>query len=134
MSNFKKFQYHTVIKEQYLDSFGHVNNAAYLTLLEEARWEFITKNNYGLKVIQEALVGPTILQMNIIFKKELKVRDEITIESQIVSYEKKIAKLSQNILRDNEVCCETEMLIALFDLRARKLILPTSQWLHAIGG
>lgn len=133
MQTFKKFYYHTLIKEQHLDSFGHVNNAAYLVLLEEARWAFITQHNYGLKVIQEKQIGPTILQINLIFKRELKLRDEITIESQILSYEKKISKLSQNILRGDEICCEGELVLGLFDLRERKLILPTHEWLNAIG-
>lgn len=45
--------YPLTIKETYLDTFGHVNSAMYLTLLEEARWEFINGNGYGIKKIQE---------------------------------------------------------------------------------
>ena len=37
------FEYELVIKECHLDSFGHVNNAIYVQLYEEARWDFITK-------------------------------------------------------------------------------------------
>ena len=46
MDNFKDqkpdFIYHTQIKEKDLDTLGHVNNAKYLELFEEARWDFIT--------------------------------------------------------------------------------------------
>ncbi len=49
---FKTFVYDTQIKEHHLDSFGHVNNATYLSLYEEARWESITENGYGLKEVQ----------------------------------------------------------------------------------
>lgn len=31
-------EYPVVIREHHLDTFGHVNNAAYLDILEEARW------------------------------------------------------------------------------------------------
>ena len=45
------FSYPLIIKEMDLDTFGHVNNARYLTLFEDARWDLITKNGYGLKKI-----------------------------------------------------------------------------------
>jgi acyl-CoA thioester hydrolase len=50
--NHKIHTYPLTIKETYLDTFGHVNNAMYLALLEEARWDLITTNGYGLKIIQ----------------------------------------------------------------------------------
>ncbi len=31
-------EYHLLILEKHLDTFGHVNNASYLEILEEARW------------------------------------------------------------------------------------------------
>lgn len=41
-------EYPVVIREDQLDTFGHVNNAAHLDILEEARWDIITRNGYGL--------------------------------------------------------------------------------------
>jgi thioesterase III len=131
--NNKIFTYPLIIKESYLDTFGHVNNAMYLTLLEEARWDLITKNGYGMKKIQASGLGPTILELKLLFLKELYLRDEVMIETQLISYEKKIGKLSQKIIRDGEVCCTAEFVIGLFDLKNRKLILPTKEWLEAIG-
>ncbi len=61
--NIKKFYYEVIIKEQHLDTFGHVNNAVYMQLFEEARWEFITENGYGLKEIQLLKKGPVILYL-----------------------------------------------------------------------
>ena len=118
------FSYPVLIKEQYLDTFGHVNNAMYLTLLEEARWDLITNNGYGLRKIQETGIGPTILEIKLTFLKELRPRDEIVIETQLISYENKIGKLLQKMRRNGDVCCEAELVIGLFDLRQRKLILP----------
>ncbi len=131
--NHKIYTYPLTIKETYLDTFGHVNNAMYLTLLEEARWDLITQNGYGLKKIQESGMGPTILEFKLSFLKELCLRDKVTIETQLISYEKKIGKLSQKIIRNDEVCCIAELVMGLFDLKQRKLILPTKEWLEAIG-
>lgn len=129
----KTFSYPIIIKEIYLDTFGHVNNAMYLTILEEARWDLITKNGYGLKKIQETGQGPTILEIKLLFLKELRLREQISIETQMVSYERKVGKLVQKMVRDGEVCCEAEFIIGLFDLKERKLILPTPEWLRAVG-
>jgi len=129
----KIFSYPLLIKESHLDTFGHVNNATYLSLFEEARWDLITKNGFGLKKIQESGIGPTILEIKLKFLKELRLREEIIIQTQFLSYEKKIAKLSQKMLRNDEVCCEAELVFGLFDVRERKLIFPTPDWLKAIG-
>ncbi|OJV96774.1 MAG: thioesterase [Gammaproteobacteria bacterium 39-13] len=127
------FSYPLIIKETHLDTFGHVNNATYLTLLEEARWELITHNGYGIKKIQETGLGPTILEIKLTFLKELRLREKVNIETQMISYEGKIGKLVQKITRDGEVCCIAEFVIALFSTRERKLVLPTPEWLVAVG-
>jgi thioesterase-3 len=127
------FTYSVVIQEHHLDKFGHVNNAEYLVLLEDARWDFLNKNGFSMDDIKKFGFGPTILEIKIRFSRELKLHDEITIESQLMSYEKKIAKLFQKILRNGEVCCTAEYTMGLFDLKTRKLILPTKEWLRAIG-
>ena len=129
----KKYLYPIIIKETYLDLFGHVNNAMYLTLFEEARWDFITKNGYGLQKIQETGEGPMLLDIQLKFIKEIRTRDEIVIESSLLSYEKKIGKLSQEMNRKGEICCTVTMTFGLFSLKERKLILPTPAWLKAMG-
>jgi len=129
----KIFLYPIIIKEIYLDLYGHVNNAVYMTLFEEARWDFINKNGYGLDKIKETGLGPVILEANIRFQKELKVRENVVIESQMLSYENKIAKLQQLMIREKEVCCTAEFTFGLFDIRQRKLALPTPLWLKAVG-
>jgi thioesterase-3 len=127
------FTYPLIIREHHLDTFGHVNNATYLSILEEARWDLITQNGYGLPYIRETGLGPTILEINIKFMKKLRLREEIIIESQMISYEGKIGKLIQKILRNGETCCITEFTIALFSVKERKLVLPIPEWLKAVG-
>lgn len=129
----KIFYYPLIIKETYLDTFGHVNNAAYLTLFEEARWELITQNGYGIEKIRETALGPTILEIKLKFSKELRLREKIVIESQMISYQKKIGILSQKMIRDGVVCCAGEFVIGLFSLAERKLVSPTPEWLNAVG-
>lgn len=134
MTLFKTFSYEILIKEHHLDTFGHVNNATYLELLEEARWEFLTTNGFDLKTIHGSGIGPVVLEIQIKFLKELRLRQPIVIESQMLSYEKKIGIMRQDILDDQHtLCCQAKMTFGFFDLNARKLILPSEQWLKAIG-
>jgi len=129
-----KFDYTITIREQHLDTFGHVNNATYLVLLEEARWDFITSRGYGLQTIQKSGLGPVILEWNMKFIKELRLRQTIRIESKLASLEGKIAVLDQDIYNDqNELCFQGKMTFALFNTRERKLVRPTPEWLYAIG-
>jgi thioesterase-3 len=124
---------HHIIKETDLDSFGHMNNAKYLALFEEARWNWITQNGFGIKKMQETGIGPTILEINLRFLKELRAHDEIEIDSQVISYVGKIGKLQQKMLLNKVVHCVAEFTIGLFDLNTRKLIQPTEEWLKAVG-
>lgn len=125
--------YPILIKETNLDVYGHVNNSTYLTLFEEARWDLITKQGYGLEQIKKSGIGPIILEVHIKYYKELLLRDEIIIETSAISYEKKIGKLLQKMVRDEEVCCDALFVMGLFDLKNRKLINPTPEWLQVIG-
>ena len=131
----KKHEYRTQIRERHLDSFGHVNNAQYLVLFEEARWEMITSRGYGLKQVHESNVGTVILACSVRFKRELSVREWITIETELISIKKIIGTLQHRILKDDgSVAAEAEFKMGCFDLKERKLILPTEQWLHAVSG
>jgi thioesterase III len=134
LSQAKKFTYPLTILEAHLDSFGHVNNAAYLSLYEEARWDIITKNGYGLKEIHEKKTGPVVLEVNLKFRRELLVRQKIVIESYAMPYHAKVGKMIQLMKNEKgEVCCEGIFLFGLFDMKSRKLISPTPEWLKAVG-
>ena len=60
------FKYSVRIKETNLDLFGHVYNATYLTLFEEARWGMMVERGYPVEKVIREQKGPIILTpMNI---------------------------------------------------------------------
>src|SRR3954471_14653343 len=123
-----------VISEAHLDSFGHANNARYLELLEQARWDLITERGFRIDVIRASKTGPTILEIDIKFFRELAARDPVTIRTEMLSYERKVGKLRQQMVKaDGTVACEAIFTIGLFDVERRRLIEPTEAWRHAIG-
>lgn len=123
-----------VISEAHLDSFGHLNNARYLELFEQARWDLITERGFGIDEIKRTRTGPTILEITLRFMRELAAREAVVIRTEMLSYERKIGKLRQQMIKaDGSVACEAVFTIGLFDVERRKLVEPTPAWLQAIG-
>ena len=135
MSSNKIFEYRLKTKESHLDSFGHMNNAVYVQLYEEARWEFMNMSGMGLEYIQNTQIGPVLLDMQIRFKRELKNREDILIKSQAKEVRSsRIIILEQQIINsDGKVASEAVFTIGLLDLKARKLVEASEEWLRAIG-
>ena len=126
--------YEILIRESHLDTFGHVNNATYLALMEEARWDVITKGGYGLRDIQKAGQGPVILEVNLKFLSEIRLREKILITVEMIDYKGKIGHLKQQMIKDDgTVAAEAVFVFGLFDLKARKLVEPTPAWKNALG-
>jgi len=64
-----------------LDSFGHVNNAVYLQYAEEAKWSFFSENNL-MGILDKKDLFPVILENNLRYMHELKMHDEVRIETE----------------------------------------------------
>jgi acyl-CoA thioester hydrolase len=130
----KIFVSHFTIYENDLDILGHMNNANYMRYFEKARWDFIEEGGYGVAKIKALQKGPVLLDAKITFRKELSGRDKISIYSQMQSIQGKFFTLKQLMIKDqNILASEATFMIGFFDLSARKLIIPTHEWLEAIG-
>lgn len=130
----KKFSYHTKILETRLDLMGHVNNAAYLELYEEARWDILSIGGISVEKIKKEQIGPVILDLSMSFKNELRNREEIIIESWFAGMKNdKIFNFEQVILNSkNQMASSIIMTIGLIDMQKRKLITPPKEWMAAL--
>lgn len=131
-----------VVHEAHLDTFGHVNNATYLQLFEQARWDWITRGGYGLEQIHETKQGPVVLDCSVQFRREVTNRQPVIIRTWIAKLGPKVATVRQDLSLDteqvpadgrSELCCSASFTMALFDLAARRIIEPTAAWLGAFG-
>jgi acyl-CoA thioester hydrolase len=125
------------VKPEHCDVYGHVNNASYLTLFEEARWNLITANGYGLDTIKQTGLGPVILEAHVKYLKELGDGTPLEISTTLEHYEGKTGTLLQEMHRiDGEQpikASSASFVFGLFDLESRRLVNPTSKWLEGIG-
>lgn len=127
-------QYEFIVQETDLDTFGHVNHANYLKIFEQARWDWISTRGYGLTRIQETQIGPTILEVTIQYKREIKQREKMRIDSACVEHKGKISFIEQRMFNSRgEECSFIRLTVGLFDMQKRKLITATPEWLKAIG-
>ena len=128
------FEQSILIREEHLDTFGHMNNARYLEIFEQARWDLITDNGFGLEHIKASGTGPVVLEVTLRFKRELKNRQQMLIRSTVDSYEGKIGRLSQDLIDESgRICCEGKFVIAQWDTNTRRIMAPTAEWLRAVG-
>src|SRR5690606_1999890 len=105
------------ISEAHLDSFGHLNNARYLELFEQARWDLITERGFGIDVIRRTKTGPTILGVTLKFLQELGPRETVVIRTSMVSYERKVGVMRQEMVKaDGTVACEAIFTFGLFEI------------------
>jgi len=129
-----RHEYPLLIIERHLDTFGHVNNATYLEIFEQARWQWITEGGFGLDRVRELGQGPTVLECEVRFRRELRNRARVTVTSQVESYVGKIGRVHQEIrLESGDVACDADFVVGLFDTKQRKLIDPTPEWLASVG-
>jgi acyl-CoA thioester hydrolase len=127
-------EYQLTIIEVHLDTFGHINNATYLQLFEEARWALITERGCGLEHIRNGRLGPVILEANVKFRREVHNREQVVIRTDLVDYDGKIGHLRQRLYRrgePEELACEALFTIAVWDIDARKIVAPDARWSYA---
>lgn len=134
MNRSEKFFYKFTVEQGMLDEYGHVNNARYLTLFEEARWDILKKSGFGPEMVRKSMTGPVILEINIRFSRELLPGQIIQIETTSRRKNELVMYFDQVMLNeDGKIACKALFTSALFDLEKRKMIRPDEKWLKAFG-
>ncbi len=135
MSDFTH-HYKLKILEHHLDTYGHVNNATYLQLYEEARWDMFDAQGYGLNKVRIERVGPVILNISINYKRELNNREDIIINSKFDKIKNRLSwYFSQEmiLLSSGQLISDITILMGLMDLTKRKLISMPDDWKRVLG-
>ncbi len=126
--------YKLTTKEKHLDNFSHVNHAVYLQLYEEARWQMLTDNGYPLSRVLETRLAPVILDIQVVYKKELKNREEVTIETiSLESTNRLVINVEQTMYNEKkEIASTLKMRMGIMNLDSRKLLTPNDDWKKAL--
>ena len=134
MTESKKFEYRFTVTEEMTDDYGHVNNARYLDLYEDARWNILDISDLGADMVKKNKIGPVILEVTVRFSRELLPGEEITITTTSRRKNDLIFYFDQQMVNSKgEIASKAVFTAALFDLEKRKMIRPDQQWLKAFG-
>lgn len=134
VSHWIKHRYDFAVKPEFLDGLGHMNNVAYFRVYEDARWAMISELGFGVETMQRLQQGPVVLKIEVDFLREIKAGPSYWVESSSLAYEGKIQKVLQEI-KSAEVGVHSRatFTMGLFDMKTRKLVLPSEEWLRAAG-
>ena len=134
METSRKFSYEFTVDQDLLDEYGHVNNAKYLNLYEEARWDILDQSGYGQEMVRKSRKGPVILEVNVRFSRELLPGQRIRIETSSRRKNEKIFFFDQVMINEEgKEASSAVFTAALFDLEKRKMVTPGEDWLKAFG-
>ncbi len=85
------------VRSYHIDYFGHVNHARYVELLEEARWQYLEKNEL-LGPIHEVGAIHVVAQILIKYRNPSIIGDVLQIETRIVSRKQHGFNMSQKAM------------------------------------
>ena len=119
------------IRGYHCDAYGHVNNARFLELLEEARWKFLEPAVRERFFETEKLLF-VVVNINIAFKRPLLPHQLIHIHIKDLTYNNRSVSMIQEIIDDRSsvVCSRAEIQFVLLDSITQKPV-PISDEIKA---
>lgn len=116
-----------------LDSNGHVRHSVYYDFGAQARIVALEAVGLGLRWMTTRQIGPVLLREQAIFRRELHMGDELTIDTQLagLSADSRKWRLVHHIHRGDELCASLDLDGAWLDLKARRIIIPPEELRNA---
>ena len=130
----KVFEYSVIVREHNLDTLGHLNNASYLQIFEEARWDFSNKGGFGLDWVLSNKQSPIVLKAEMSFRKEVLNREALLIQSEFVGFKNSlIGSFKQKMIKSNKkVASILSIDVGFMDLKERKLMNFPKNWVYMV--
>ena len=106
------------IRGYHEDRFGHVNNARYLELLEEARWAHLEAQGLSIATLEANGVFPVVVRLTITYRRPASAGDELEIETKLLRSQRRRAVIGQQacFVGSEEVCVEAEITAVFLDV------------------
>jgi acyl-CoA thioester hydrolase len=109
-----------------LDPYGHVNHAAYLTYLEQARIDALESIGWGMGAIEQAGFRVVVVQADLRFRRAAVAGDDLIIASWIQELRPASSHWHQEIRRGGELVLEATITGACTDATGRPRRVPAA--------
>jgi len=105
------------IRGYHEDRFGHVNNARYLELLEEARWADFEARGVDTGFLKEQGVFPVVVRLTISYRRPASAGDTVNVSVDVKQAGRRKIVLAQEVRLDGDdaVCAEAEITVVFLD-------------------
>lgn len=115
---------HLKVRGNHIDIYQHVNNAMYLTYMEDARWEMFEETG-GLEWMTHNNYGFVVVNINIAFKAAAYMSDRIEVRTTFdpIVAGKRSGILHQSIYRGDTELASADIVYVCIDL-AKERSLP----------
>lgn len=107
------FETKIAVRGYHCDAYGHVNNARYLELFEEARWRALEESGALASIAQMNLLF-FVVNLNVSFKKPVEIGD-ITIRTSMTETGRKTVAFKQELYAGGELSTEMIVKFVLFN-------------------
>ncbi|GEC90807.1 acyl-CoA thioesterase [Brevibacillus brevis] len=116
-------RYHLTVRSTDIDVIGHVNNAKYLEYMEWARFEWIWEQGFTLDELRRRAIMPVVVNININYRKELKMREEVTAITTVVKVGEKSFVIRQELYNTADVLvADADVTMVMIDANTRQSI------------
>ena len=92
-----------------LDPYRHVNHAAYLTYLENARIDALEAIGWGMDRLTEMGYMVVVVQIEVRFRRPATAGDDLVVQSAVTEIRPASSRWHQQILRNGEVILEADV-------------------------
>jgi len=99
------------------DRFGHVNNARYLELLEEARWADFEARGVDIDFLKKHGVFPVVVRLTISYRRPVSAGNTVNVSVDVKEAGRRKIVLAQEVRLDGEdtVCATAEIEVVFLD-------------------
>ncbi|KMZ42698.1 MULTISPECIES: thioesterase family protein [Bacillales] len=116
-------RYHLTVRSTDIDVIGHVNNAKYLEYMEWARFEWIWEQGFTLDELRRRAIMPVVANININYRKELKMLEEVTAITTVVKVGEKSFVIRQELYNASDVLvADADVTMVMIDANTRQSV------------
>jgi acyl-CoA thioester hydrolase len=123
------FVHRETVRFRDLDAFGHVNNAVYLTYLEEARNALLAHLGLARGVAEITMI---LARVEIDFRAQANVGDELEIGVRPARFGTKSFDLQYELRANGRVVAEAKTVLVGYDYEARATIELPDEWRRSL--
>lgn len=115
------------------DRFGHVNNARYLELLEEARWAHLEERGLDPDFFDAHGIFPVVVRLSISYRRPASAGDVLEISADVVRAGRRRIVIAQQarLASSDEICVDAEVTAVFLDEKTGRPVPLSDEILQA---